>query len=512
MRPRIGAGVVACLLAALAWVTPQLRRRLLFDVTHWDAVPTEPAAFPAATAYPHAGDPPRDETRIDRSGSGAGLVPAARTRVVVIDGLSAEVAATLEVLAALCARGVSASVDVGFPSVSLPVEVALWSGLTQQQTGVVNRYERPLEPPLVGIPSQVAGSWAVAEDHGWIVRSLGFARVEPAADPRDHVKDADPATWRGVWQEHAITAVASTARLVFVHILRVDTAGHQHGGDSPAYRAAAADADALVARLLAAGPDARWFVVSDHGHLPRGGHGGEERAIRQVTGCVAGPGIARGHGPRIHIVDLARAIADSAAVPLAADARGRPFLTALATPLGLDDAVPAIALGAGAVALLVLAAGLALTLLAARTWWLAPWWFVAACVALVVIRGEPTLSAPFIYKPAGRDMYVVWLPMIAIAFAVTMLGIRRQPLVRVAAAQLALPLAAAVAALTASGAWPAVFGAEVAPVVPRFTAYASPLLLMASHGAAAVALAALAMLVRPAFGRRGPKVPPQTAP
>jgi hypothetical protein len=492
MRPRIVAGVVACVLAALAWVMPQLRRTLLFDVTHWDAVPSAPALLPA--------------------GVGPGLAATPRTRVVLIDGLSAETAATLPAFAALCARGASATVDVGFPSVSLPVEVALWSGLTQQQTGVVNRYERPLEPPLVGIPSQVAGSWAVAEDHGWIVRSLGFAQTEPAADPRDHVKDAEPAAWRQAWQAHALIAVASAARLVFVHILRVDTAGHQHGGDSAAYRIAAHEADALLARLVAADPGARWFAVSDHGHLPGGGHGGEERAIRQVTGCVAGPGVALGHGARIHVVDVARAIADSTAVTLPSGAPGRPFAAALATPLGIDDAVPAMALGSGAVAFLVLAAGLALTLLAARSWWLAPWWFVAACIALVAIRGEPTLSAPFIYKPAGRDMYLVWLPTVAAAFVITLRGVRRQPLVRVVAAQLALPLAAAAAALTAAGAWSAVLGAEVAPVVPRFTAYASPLLLMASHGAAAVALAALATLVRPAIGRSAPPVPPQTAP
>jgi len=492
MRPRIVAGVIACVLAALAWTLPQVRRALLYDVTHWDARPAAPAAFPGA--------------------AGLGLAPAVRTRVVVIDGLSAEVADTLSAFRTLCARGASATVDVGFPTVSLPVEVALWSGLTQQQTGVVNRYERPLDPPLVGIPSQVAGSWAVAEDHGWIVRSLGFAKVEPAPDPRDPVKDADPDAWRATWQDHALTAVASAARLVFVHILRVDTAGHRAGGDSAAYRAAAQEADALLARLVAADAGARWFVVSDHGHLPRGGHGGEEPAIRQVTGCVAGPGVAVAHGTRIHVVDVARAIADSTATPLARDARGRPFLAALATPLGHDDAVPAIALGPGAVAFLVLAAGIALTLLAARTWWLAPWWFVAACVALVLVRGEPTLSAPFVYKPAGRDMYLVWLPMIALACAVTLLGVRRQPLVRVVAAQLALPLAATAAVLTASGAWSAVFGAPIAPVVPRFTAYASPLLLMASHGAAAVALAALATLVRPAFGRRAPPAPPRTAP
>ncbi|HET9624545.1 MAG TPA: hypothetical protein VFP84_24405, partial [Kofleriaceae bacterium] len=147
-----------------------------------------------------------------------------------------------------------------------------------------------------------------------------------------------------------------------------------------------------------------------------------------------------------------------------------------------------------------------------RAWWLAPWWFVLGCVALVVVRGEPTLSSGYVYKPAGRDMYLVWLPALVLAFAATWLGTRRTTVLRVVAAQLALPLAALATALTASGAWPAVLGADVAPVVPRFTAYASPLLLMAAHGAAAVALAVLATLVRPVFGRRAPPAPPRTAP
>jgi hypothetical protein len=491
MRPWLVSLVVAAALAAVAWQLPQTRRRLLYDVTHWDAVPSEPAVLAGAT--------------------GPALAPVPRTRVVLIDGLSAEVARTLPQLSALCARGVAATVDVGFPTVSLPVEVELWSGLTQQQTGVVNRYERPLVPPLRGLPSQVADSWAVAEDHGWIARSLGFARTEPAAAP-DGIADAAPDAWRAAWQDRALAAVTSTARLAFVHILRVDTAGHKHGGDSAAYRAAAAEADAILGRLVAAAPDARWIAISDHGHLPGGGHGGEERALRQVVGCVVGPGLAPARGALIHLVDVARVIAESTHTQLARGALGRPLAAALAAPLGPDDAVPAMALGPGAVAILILAAGIALTVVAARAWWLAPWWFIAACAALVAIRGEPTLSAPFVYKPAGRDMYLVWLPLVAAACAITWLGARRLPVWRVAIAQLALPLAAVAAALTASGAWGAVLGAEVAPVVPRFTAYASPLLLMASHGAAAVALAALATLARPAFGRRGRPAPPRTAP
>lgn len=499
MRQRITGLAIVGVLATLAWELPQVRRRVLQDVTRRDAVPSEPAALPG--------------------GAGLGLAPAPRTRVVLIDGLSARAASTLRAWQALCARGVAVMVDVGFPTVSLPVEVTLWSGLTQQQTGIVNNHdEGPLDPPLRGIPSQVPDSWVVAENHGWIVRSLGFARTEPAADVTDHPQDAAAkarrAAWQAAWRAHATAAVASPARLAFVHILAVDSAGHAHGGDSPEYRAAAQAADEIVDTLVAAAPSARWFLLSDHGHLggPRGGHGGEERDVRQVGSCIAGAGIPMRRGGLVHLADIARAIADSTGATLDHEARGRPLSAALATPLAPDDALPAMTLGAGAIAILVLAAGIALTIACARIWWLVPWWFVLACLALVMIRGEPTLSTPFIYKPEGRDMYLVWLPLLALAFAATSFGARRTTLPRVVAAQLAVPFAAVATAITACGGWGAVFGADVAPVVPRFTAYTSPLLLMASHGAAAVALAVLATLVRPVFGRRGPPEPPQTAP
>jgi hypothetical protein len=228
------------------------------------------------------------------------------------------------------------------------------------------------------------------------------------------------------------------------------------------------------------------------------------------VGCFAGPGVLPGRGQLLHVTDVSRAIADSTGTKLPLASIGRPLAVALAAPLTLDDALPVLALGTGAIVMAVLAIGIALTVAAARVWWLAPWWFVLGGTALVMFRGEPTLSKWWVYQP--RDMIVVWLPLLPVGFAATLAGVRRTTLVRVAIAQLAVPLAAAAAVLTAAGAWSAVLGAEVAPVVPQFTAYASPLLVMAAHGAGAVALGALATLVRPVFGRRARRAPAQTAP
>lgn len=493
MRLRVVAAALLALgLAALAWLLPDVRRQLIRAVVTWDARPTRPAPLPG--------------------GAGPGLAPVPRTRVVMIDGLTAKVAAKLPTWSGLCAAGTALTMEVGFPAVSLPVEVALWTGLTQQQTGVVYRAGRPIAPPLGrhGVPAQIAGSWAIAESSGYIVRSLGFARAEPAADPLKPAKDFTPSVWDVVWRDRAVQAVQSAAPLVFVHILRVDAAGHKHGLGA-AYEQAAYEADALLATLHAADPTARWFVLSDHGHLAGGGHGGEELGVRHVQSCIAGPGVAVASGGLVHVVDLARALADSTGATLDPRSRGRPLLAALRNPLSLEQGLPPTALGAGALAIFVLAAGLGASSWSVRRWWLAPWWFALACGSLLAIRGLPSLSTPMIYKPEGRDMYLTWLPALAVAFATTWFGVRATTLARVVVSQLGLPLAAAAAALTAAGAWPTVLGAQVAPVVPWFTAWMSPLLLVAAHGAAVVALAALASVARQASGRSSAAAPPRSA-
>ena len=237
--------------------------------------------------------------------AGAGVAPTAQLRVVLIDGAGIDTARAMPAWDALCARGLDLTVDVGFPTVSLPVELALWTGRTQQQHGVLyHATGTPLPPPPDSIPAQVPDAIAVAESHPYIVHSLGFPRPLPPTPSKEL-----PPGWAERWVVEAKAAVASPARLVFVHVLRVDTAGHKAGKAAPAWREAAAGADAILAELLALAPTARWLVLSDHDHIAGGGHGGEARAIRVVRGCVAGPDVAVGRGGPISVVDAARLIA-----------------------------------------------------------------------------------------------------------------------------------------------------------------------------------------------------------
>jgi Type I phosphodiesterase / nucleotide pyrophosphatase len=477
---RIALGVAAVL---LLWPLRDVRQLAISAIIGNDATPARGHPLPA--------------------GTGAGLSSTPSVRVVLIDGAGASTAATMPAWNQVCARGLDLAVDVGFPTVSLPVELALWSGRTQQQTGVLfHSTGKPVAPPAIGIPAQIPDSIAVAESHPYIVHSLGFAHTLPPT-PNKTLPDG----WATQWVEQAKAAIASPARLVFIHILRVDTAGHLHGKRSQQWRDAAASSDRIVGDLIATAPDARWFVLADHDHIATGGHGGEARAIRIVRGCIAGPGVGVGHGGPVAMVDISRALADSLAVTLAADAPGRPLAAALSAPVSDDDMLPPLARGRVLVALLLLALGIAATAWGANRRVLAgPWWWPVALIALCALETTPSLSTPMIYKKEGLTMANAFAPGLAVLAIAMTFGARRDWR-RALVAQLALPIAATIAVWIVTGASSLWFGARVCPVVPLYTGWLPPLTMMAATASAVAGLVVLASAVLPGSG---PSTPPET--
>ena len=434
-----------------------------------------------------------------------GLDPATRVRVVIVDGVSAADAAALPNYSRVCAEGSELVLDIGFPSVSLPVQRVLWTGLTQQQTGVLF-FNKVIDAPPVGIPGQVAGSVAVAESHAKIVHSMGFARVAPALDdvPEDWSLNA---TWRAWADPHhaggfaraAMAAVASDARLVLVHILRTDTICHKRGRHSSDYRAAITWGDELVGALYEAERAAhasgtRWFVLADHGHRDGGGHGGAEPGIRNTRLCVAG-GVDRDAvaGNYLHLVDLARAIADSVGVDLDPASAGRPFYAALAAPVDRDATLPRPSLARWLLAGALVLGALLLSLAVARwRWWALPWWLPIAYLAVISIELVPSLSTSMIYKADGRVMYTAALPGLALLALSAPLCMRRLGVPRAALSQLLAPLAVTLAALILCN-----FDGGDPPLMPVWTAHASLFVVLLCTGALVVGLA---QLLRPRSG------------
>lgn len=402
-------------------------------------------------------------------GASEPLPPAARVRVVLLDGLGRADAQHQPELSALCARGLDLALDNGFPTVSLPVQHALWTGRTQTQSGVMYRIAQRESPPVDSLPARVPGSIAVAESHPEIVHSFGFATAVPA------LPFEDSTAWRDEgFIAAAREAVASTARLAFVHVLVIDETGHRHGAASPEYAAAAARADAWLGELVRADPDAettRWFVLADHGHRSAGGHGDAEPEIRIVRACIVG-GPTPGSTGAMHLVDFHRAMVDALGLRPSVESSGRPLSFALAHP-DPEATLPRPGATRWIAALALVVAGLVATVRAAGARVVAwPLWWPIAYGTLVLVHGPITLSNPVVYPPLGSGVLLAAVPGLVV---LVVAWVRARPLgiARTATAQLALPVALALAPAVLCGALDLLAGVHAPPLVPVWTAHAS---------------------------------------
>jgi hypothetical protein len=374
-RVRAGAGIAAIVALALGVAAMLGARAWLADLLTAAGAPEpqRPLAGPAS---------PRPEPAENEGAQPPRRIPP--VRVVLLDGLT-RADARGPALDAFCARGLDLAVDVGFPTKSLPVQSVLWSGLTMQQSGLPMRNElaRPLTETL---PAQIAGSRAVVEAWPQIARGVGFARVDEPAAAAATAAETETARW-AAFAGAAREAVASDAPLVLVHVLSIDEAGHRGGRDAT-YRATIARADALLGELLA--HDATWLVISDHGHLARGGHGDAEDEVRIVRGCVVPRPLQAPATAAVHLVDVSRHLHDVLDVAPAPRAVGRPLAVAAAHP-DAGATLPRVSTFAYGAALTVVLLGLAIALRwgRPRAAALAP---ALAIAAYTVACGTPSLS------------------------------------------------------------------------------------------------------------------------
>ena len=258
----------------------------------------------------------------------------------------------------------------------------------------------------------------------------------------------------------------------------------------------------MLARLVSAkdDPHTRWFVLSDHGHLAGGGHGGPEDSIRIVRGCIFGAGIEPLSG-QVHLVDFAATLFASLGVARDDAAVGRPVVPVASGRVALDSTLPSRPPWPHFLfaAILLLAAGYGTHRLneGRYTW---PWWFVAAYASLLLGHGVPTLSMPLIYPPQGRDLYVLASPGLFILAGTIALCWKGSVPWRLLASQLLVPTAATIGAFALANGHHVLLGGPP-HLVPHYTAHASAFLILTYVGAAAAVLAVLARAGLSWFGR-----------
>ncbi|MBI2687747.1 MAG: alkaline phosphatase family protein [Acidobacteria bacterium] len=188
------------------------------------------------------------------------------------------------------------------PTVSSPNWMSLLSGAGPEMHGVhSNEWERSnfkiapvctgpegIFPGLFGIIHAQKPKAVLAAIHDW----QGFGRLverESAALVR-HVKGSPAAAEAAIayWKENR-------PLLLFVHLDDVDHAGHGKTWEGPEYKAAVAEIDGLIGKLVDTVPREKTLVVlaADHGGTGTK-HGGDTTTELEVPLVFAGPGIAKG--------------------------------------------------------------------------------------------------------------------------------------------------------------------------------------------------------------------------
>lgn len=215
--------------------------------------------------------------------SGSELRGGGRVVVLVVDGLGWNWATRRPELMALAKRGEGHPLVAGFPSFTWPGLTTIGTGLPPEVHGVRINYDGFAAPQLESV-SKVAARAGISvafRDRDFADFSSLLALPDAARLDRDVVPDGGRS-------------------LTWFYLVDVDAAGHRYGAASPEYAAAVDTAQALALRLLGQLDLARdtLVIVSDHGHLDRGGHGGAEPEVVEATWIAVGAGVGSvGIGP-----------------------------------------------------------------------------------------------------------------------------------------------------------------------------------------------------------------------
>lgn len=123
---------------------------------------------------------------------------------------------------------------------------------------------------------------------------------------------------------------------LFTHLDQVDHAGHRDGAASGAYLDAVRRIDEQVGRIAAAvdaraaaNPAEHWtiLVTADHGHRPKGGHGGQSPDETTNFVIARGPDFRPGDTTsRYTLVDITPTVVDLLGVPASPDFDGQSMI------------------------------------------------------------------------------------------------------------------------------------------------------------------------------------------
>lgn len=209
--------------------------------------------------------------------------------IVLVDGLRVDEADRMPSMRKLRASGAWGTTRTTQPSLSRPFYHALMTGVPPAGTGVrTNRFRAKARLDSLAERVRDAGRpchW-VSESLDWFHAMFGR---EGEAHPTSRAALDAPLD-----AALAVTAGGGGPGLLVVHVLDVDESAHRGGIRTEDHAQALRMADGVLARVERAtrGRDVALLVVSDHGHIDPGGHGGAEEEVALSPWALRAPTLA----------------------------------------------------------------------------------------------------------------------------------------------------------------------------------------------------------------------------
>lgn len=189
-----------------------------------------------------------------------------RLAVVLVDGMRRDEALPAVESMAAC------EIALSTPTLSRPFQHALFSGVPSRASGVrSNRFTgRARHASLMDAIRDAGGQvFYIGEGLDWIPRMHG--------DSEDWIVVTPDALDEPLDRAIAGFSEAAPPALLVVHVVSTDSTAHAGGVHTEEHRAALTRANEVAERVAAAGTPL--VVLSDHGHLDAGGHGGPEPIV-----------------------------------------------------------------------------------------------------------------------------------------------------------------------------------------------------------------------------------------
>jgi len=249
-------------------------------------------------------------------GQALGVPITRRVVVVLIDALRYDTStnsAVMPFLSELRKWGASATMHSQPPSFSAPAWTTLltgaWPDINDSQLfNPPDEFSaRTFTQDDLFAAAQRAGLNTAVSGYSWFEGMLANSGVDAGfyTPGEDNAADTDVI-------EAALPWFSEDYQLVLIHLDQVDYAGHHEGGPrGPSWNAAASRTDSMLSEIVSQQDLTQdtVLVISDHGQINHGGHGGPEPVTLVEPFVLTGAGVVPGNYGDVNMVDVAPTLA-----------------------------------------------------------------------------------------------------------------------------------------------------------------------------------------------------------